>query len=270
MSNRRDVLKALGAAVALASGWPRSAGAAVDGGPTVEAIKKRGALKVGWGIWFPYLYRDPNSKQLTGISTDIFTEMARSMNVRLEFVEDSWSTLIAGLQAGKFDTAVPLAITAERQKAVDFSAPIAKETTDMVVRKEDVGKYSSWRELDVPGKKITTTLGSNTQFLLQRSFKNAELVLVKAGPDSISALASKRADAWAAVHSTVKYALKEHPQLGVIPGEVLAAEPIAFIVKPGDAGFKAWLNEFVGQMKTSGALLKIFQKYELDVSSMPD
>ena len=37
----------------------------------LDDVKKRGTLKVGWAVWFPYAYVDPNTKKVTGFSVDL-------------------------------------------------------------------------------------------------------------------------------------------------------------------------------------------------------
>lgn len=265
--NRRQSLQLLIAGSIAAGMAPRMAGAQAPS--RLEDIKKRGTLRVGWAVWLPYLYRDPSTREIVGVAIDIYKAMADDLKVKLELVEDNWSTLIAGLQANKFDLTALMAITAERQKAVWFSEPIVKEPTDIVVRREDLAKYKAWADLDQPGKTVTTTMGSNTQFSAQKNFKNAEVVLVKAGPDSVNQLLTKRVEGWVAVHSAAAYALKEYPQLAVAPALGLPAEPIAFPVRPGDDALRAWLNGFIAKQVSSGDLLRTLQKYGLDSGSLP-
>jgi ABC-type amino acid transport substrate-binding protein len=215
------------------------------------------------------MYKDPATREVTGIALDIYKAMASEMKVKLELIEDNWSTIIAGLQANKFDLTVPMAITPERSKVVSFTNPVAKEPTDVVMKKEDAASFKSMDDLDKSGKKVTTTMGSNTQFLVQKNFKNAEIVLVKSGPDSINQVLTNRADAWVAVHSSVVYALKEYPQLTAVRRIELPAEPIAFPTRPEDESLRSWINAFVSKQVSSGDLLRTFEKHGLDSSSMP-
>ena len=116
----------------------------------LEEAKSRGTLKVGWGVWWPYIYRDPQTKELRGLDVDLFHELTKQMGVKLEFVEDSWATIIAGLQAKKFDVLLPLVPTPPRLQAATFSKPVFRVSHALMVQKKDVGKYQDWQDLDKP------------------------------------------------------------------------------------------------------------------------
>src|SRR5687767_954344 len=55
--------------------------------PALQAIKSRGELKVGWATFFPYVYRDTKTKEITGFAADFMKVMADSMGVKLVWVE---------------------------------------------------------------------------------------------------------------------------------------------------------------------------------------
>ena len=73
-----------------------------------------GTPGVGWAIWHPYVFRDPKSNQLHGVTYELVHEMGKSMGVKVEWVEDNWNTLAAGIQANKFEVVNLLAITPPR------------------------------------------------------------------------------------------------------------------------------------------------------------
>ena len=117
-------------------------------------IKKNGKLKIGWAVWFPYAYRDSKTKEITGLSIDLGNEMGKALGVEVEWVEDSWATLVAGLQAGKLHLNLPMGITLPRAIAVTYAAPFIQYNEGLMVPKKYAGKYKHWRELDVKGMKI--------------------------------------------------------------------------------------------------------------------
>jgi len=243
--------------------WAQSAPSALD------QIAKRGALRVGWAVYLPYMFRDPKTQEPSGITVDLGQAMAKELKVKVEFVEDSWATMIAGLQAGKFDVTMPLAITEARAQAVSFSDPMTKIHFGRAVRKADVQNYKTWQDLDKPDKRVTTTLGSSAQPLLVK-FKQAQVLLVKDAADSIAQVLTDRADAWLNPYDAFKLAQKQQPDLAVVPGPALGYQEIAFAVRQGDVTFRDWVSRFVKQQKQSGNLLTVIQKYGLDQSYVAD
>lgn len=239
--------------------------AAAQGTPSALAeIQKRGAVKVGWAVVFPYMYRDPKTQQLAGFAVDFATDMAAEMKVKVEFVEDSWATLIAGLQSNKYDVTIAgVAATLPRALAVTFTKPVAKQPLGLMMLAKDAGQFKSWADLDKPGKKITTALGSNVDMFATRRFKQAELIRVKAGPDSIAQVLTGKADAWANSLEAFGLVQKEHPELAVVPGPTFGASPITMAIRQGDFIFRDWLNLYIDEQKATGTLPKLLEKHGL-------
>ncbi len=263
--NRRTVsaLVALSAVAMLGIGHPVKAQSQPQS--TLQEVKNRGTLRVGWGVLFPYMYRDPkNNNQLTGFAVDFMTAMAQSLGVKVEFVEDNWSTMIAGLQANKFDITLPaLGITLPRAEVITYTHPVAREPIGLMVLRKDVDKYTSWKDLDKPEVRITTTLGSNIDLFTTQRFHQAQIIRVKGGPESISQLLGGKADAWANAVEAFKMIGKDRPDLAVVPGPILGSSPIAMGVRQGDFIFRDWVNLFIDEMQRTGRLKELLEAHEL-------
>ena len=77
---------ALGVTLAiLALAVPASAQSLIPTG--LDDIGKTGVFKVGWTSWYPYHFRDPNTKAVTGASQKIIEEIA-----------DRWAFLVKTLR----------------------------------------------------------------------------------------------------------------------------------------------------------------------------
>ena len=229
----------------------------------LNEIKKNGKLRIGWAVWFPYAYRDSKTRELSGFSIDLGNELGKALGVEVEWVEDSWATLIAGLQAGKFELNLPMGITLKRAVAVTYTSAFIQYNEGLMVPKKDAGKYKHWRELDVGDMKITATLGSTTDGFLTKALVNAELIRAKDGATSVAQLLTGRADAWANGYGAFKKILEERDDLVVVPGPVMAAVPVAFVVRQGDYHFREWINYFIrGELQT-GALDRLLEKHGL-------
>jgi ABC-type amino acid transport substrate-binding protein len=232
---------------------------------TLQEIKNRGTLRVGWGVLFPYMYRDPsNNNQLTGFAVDFMNAMAQALGVKVEFIEDNWSTMIAGLQANKFDITLPaLGITLPRAEVITYTHPIARQPIGLMVLKKNVDKYKSWQDLDKPELRITTTLGSNIDLFVTQRFKNAQIIRVKGGPDSIAQMLGGKADAWANAIEAFNMIEKERPDLAIVPGQRLGASPMAMGVRQGDFIWRDWINLFIAEMERTGRLKTMLDAHNL-------
>lgn len=235
----------------------------------LKRIENANTLRVGWAVWHPYVFRNPKNNQLEGISYDLVNELGKAMNVKVDWVEDSWSTLPAGLQANKFEITNLMAITPPRAKVVDFSSPVTQHGLSLIAPQAEVAKTKSWKDWDRPGVKIAVTLGANSDMFVTQQFKQAEIVRLKTVPENVLALVSGRVDAHASTIDALKSIQKQHPNLAIVPGSFGSSE-VAFALPKGDAKFQRRVNEFVAEAKRSGRVTELLKKYGLDGSFAAD
>jgi ABC-type amino acid transport substrate-binding protein len=226
-------------------------------------VIKRGVLRVGWAPWFPYAFRDPKSNQVAGIAADLLKDLATSLKVELRLVEDGWGTMIAGLQADKFDMLMPMAVTPPREAAATFSNNFMKTDLGVMIRPADQAKYKTWQDLDRDGVTITAAMGSNTALYAKQTFKKARIVEMKGEPESVTAVITGKSDAWASTYSAFNGSAPGRSQLVVLPGEPFAYSPVALVVRKGDAVMCEQLNVFLSQYRSSGALLAAVERHGL-------
>ena len=46
---------------------------------TLQEIKGRQELRVGWAVIYPYIYRDPKTNELTGFAVDFMNDMGEAL-----------------------------------------------------------------------------------------------------------------------------------------------------------------------------------------------
>ncbi len=230
-----------------------------------DRIDKQKTLRVGWAVWHPYVFRDPKTNQLQGIAYDLIADMGKSMGVKIDWVEDSWSTLPAGIQANKFEITNLMAITPPRAAVVGFSDSVTKHGLSLIAPQGEVAKTKSWEDWDKPGIKIAVTLGANSDMFVTEKFKRAEIVRLKTVPENVLALVSGRVHAHASTIDALKTIQKEHPTFGIVPGSYGGSE-VAFALPKGDAQLEARVNKFVRDAKQSGLIKQLLDKYGLESS----
>ena len=69
---------------------------------TMDAIVKRGTLRVGFSSFVPWAMQDRNGKYI-GFEIDVAQRLADDLGVKLQPVPTSWDGIIPALLAGKFD-----------------------------------------------------------------------------------------------------------------------------------------------------------------------
>ena len=127
---RRTLLSAaLGAAAFSAIGTPLTVFAAAESDPAqqLDRIKKAGVIRIGTeGVFVPYSYHDEQGR-LTGYDVELARAVAAKIGVQAQFIESSWDSLLAGVDAGRFDIVVnQVEASAARRAKYDFSVPRIK------------------------------------------------------------------------------------------------------------------------------------------------
>jgi len=149
--SRRSLLRAgLAGAAALAGGRPALA-------DTLAVVRQRGELVCATEMAFPPFDFLAN-ETYTGVDRDLIDQVGIELNVKISYLDMPWTSLLPGLEAGKFDlviAAVP--INADRLTRYSFTVPIAEATAALLKRADDA---SIARPRDIAGKTVGGVKGS--------------------------------------------------------------------------------------------------------------
>jgi ABC-type amino acid transport substrate-binding protein len=89
-----------------------------------EVTKSKKLRVCMYPLYYAISFRDPKSNELKGLDVDLAGELAKELGAQLEFVESSFGTFIADLQANKCEIGMfALGATLQRAQAVEFSKP---------------------------------------------------------------------------------------------------------------------------------------------------
>lgn len=227
-------------------------------------VTKSGVLRVCiWPMYYSISFRNPESGQLEGIDIDLSRELAKDMGVKLEYVETSFGSFIADLQANKCDLGMfGVGATMKRAQAVAFSDPYLTSGVYAVVRKG--GPITSWADIDKPGVNAGVSLGSYIETFMRSYFKNAKTVAVAAPATTPAELMAQRVDV---VMTDYPASIKMNAQFDwtttVAPPETLSVTPYAYVMNQGDQIWLNYINLFVRTIKLDGRLKAAAEKNKL-------
>lgn len=130
-------------------------------------IQERGKIIVATeGAWAPWTYHDEDMN-LVGFDVEVAAAIAEKLGVEVEFAENEWSGIFAGLDAGHWDiVANGVEITEERAEKYDFSAPYAYTHTALIV-KDDNEEITTFT--DLADKKVANSLNSTYALLAEKN-----------------------------------------------------------------------------------------------------
>jgi len=176
--NFSRLLRPLGGALILAATAFAPANAADS---VLSEILSEGKLKVGTtGDWNPMSIKDPATNSYEGYDIDVMTELAKDMEVELEFVPTDWKTLVNGVVAGKYHMTGSASISAGRAKAAGYSNSYFSLATVPLVLEKNADKFTDWADLDQEGVTVAATLGTTQEQQVKDFFPNATHKIIEA------------------------------------------------------------------------------------------
>lgn len=232
----------------------------------LEEISRRGEIRVGTVLSAPYVMKNPQTNELEGAIVDMAERLASNLDVELTWVESSYDTMIAGLQAGQYD--VIMAITGRglgRAESVWFTKPWIIGAQSFLTRADD--EIRTLEDLDQPGNVIVVGLGSRAHQIYTETnpdfFQNAEIRAL--APPAIPAqeVASGRAIAYGAGMTETGQLAKEFSDWAdsVILPETPKATGAGFIVPQGQHNLLHYMDLYVDDMIQSGYLLDLADEW---------
>jgi polar amino acid transport system substrate-binding protein len=146
-----------------------------------------------------------------GFQIDLFTEVARRMKREITIDSVSFSTLIPGMMAGRYDfIAAPTTVTKERAESMLFTAGYLWTAYQFGIRKGSA-PIKDWS--DLKGKVVAVNKGTPYETLSKAEGAKHGFTVqpYDTQPDAIQAVVSGRAYAVLGGNTTIVYAASKNP-----------------------------------------------------------
>lgn len=232
-------------------------------GSTLAKVRAAGVLRCGADAsgGAPFWFGDPNDPaHVIGFEVDIMQAIAAKMGVRLEHVQADWLALFDMLKAERCDVLMcGFEVTEDRAKQADFSVPYYRYGEQLTVRAEDRDRFKSLD--DLRGHAITVLNGSAAIEALKEAGWSDDLI--KQYDDSLAPyteVALGRADASLAESIIAAYYAGSDPRLVNQP-TLFSFGEYAAVLRKGDRELLDEINAILQEMKTSGELGAIYQRW---------
>lgn len=273
MSRRIPRLLLAGAVLAaLAAGLAGASTAAVRKNPKIAGevpakIRAKGTLTVAADATYaPMEFIAANGKTVVGVDADLAKALGQVLGLRLKVVNATFSTIIPGLQSGKYDVGMSsFTATKARQKVVDFVTYFSAGTS-FYVKASGGPKIASLADLcgrTVAVENGTTQLDDATAQNAKCKKAGKSGVKVSAFPDQNGAnlaIASGRADVGMADSPVAAYIVKQSHGQFKLSGKSYGTAPYGIALPKGNGMTKPVLHAVQLLMKT-GTYAKILKKW---------
>jgi polar amino acid transport system substrate-binding protein len=263
--DRREALRfalAIGSGAALTSALasPASAQAATDN--TLDNIRVAKVLRIAvLPGELPYFNKDLASGTWSGMCIDMANDIAKLLDVKLEFTESTYGHSILDLQANKIDLGFALNPTPQRALVVDFTHLVFPHPFGAMLRKGLEAK--TWSDINKPEVKIAVDVGSANETVARRFAPNATITSLKARDDVMLQMASGRVDCVVNALVLGLTAIAKNPSLGsykILQSPSVAIPSAMAVRRETDKRWRDFLSVWVDYTRGIGQMREWFVK----------
>jgi polar amino acid transport system substrate-binding protein len=205
--------------------------------------------------------------QPKGFHHDVVAELKKYANFEIRQEILPWTGLLAAVSTGKYDTAITGSIISqERLQVFNFVAPVAEATHYYIKRANDdrIKTVADLNGLTVgvqAGSVLLSRLPELDAMLKKTGGKLGRVVEYTSYPEVYEDLANRRLDY--AVNSIIntKALVKERGNVFAMGQPVSGAGFHAWPLQKGNDDLLQYLNEFVAQLRKTGRLAELQQKW---------
>jgi len=219
---------------------------------------KEGVLTIATeGTYAPFSYYD-DKNELKGYDVDIAREVAKKLNLKIEFLTAPWDAMLAAFDAGKADAVLnQVSVTDERKKKYDYAQPYTVVHGAIITHKDndDIKSFD-----DLKGKKNADSATSN--WAKVAASYGAQNVTVDSFSKSMELLVSKRVDTVVRDNIVFYDFIKQRPGAPVkIAAEGSDTDYTAPIVQKGNTELARQIGKAIEELKNEGKLAEISIRY---------
>ena len=219
---------------------------------------KEGVLTIATeGTYAPFSYYD-DKNELKGYDVDIAREVAKKLNLKIEFLTAPWDAMLAAFDAGKADAVFnQVSVTDERKKKYDYAQPYTVVHGAIITHKDndDIKSFE-----DLKGKKNADSATSN--WAKVAASYGAQNVTVDSFSKSMELLVSKRVDTVVRDNIVFYAFIKQRPGAPVkIAAEGSDTDYTAPIVQKGNTELADQISKAIEELKNEGKLAEISIRY---------
>jgi len=223
---------------------------------TIEAIIKRGVLRVGVSTFVPWAMKDKTGK-FVGFEIDVATRLAKDTGVEVEFIPTKWDGIIPALLTGKFDVIIGgMTIRPDRNLKVNFTIPYDYSGQTICAHRKLAAGFERPEDFNRPEVILGARLGSTSVPAIKRVMPKAEIRLFPDEPQLYQELLNGKLHGVVASLPTPAYQALKYPDTLFAITEPFSRELIGFAVRKGDFDTLNYFNSWIRTVEAEGWLLE--------------
>jgi polar amino acid transport system substrate-binding protein len=234
-----------------------------------DRVLQSKTLRVAYISYPPSFIKDPKTGEYSGIFYEVLQEMAKRMELKVEFVEETaWGTMIESVNSGRADiVCTGLWPNATRGKFADFTDPVYFSPIKAYVKTGNSsfdGKLAAINSRDVA---IAAIDGEMSSIIARADFPNATvhalpqttdvaqmLLEISSGKAAVTFVESAVASEFLEKNANAVQEVNGIPPLRVFPNVMMVAK--------GESELQSMLNISMAELANTGVIDNIVAKYE--------
>lgn len=224
---------------------------------SAEAEAAGGVLTMATNAEFPpYEYHDGG--EIVGIDVEIAGAIAEKLGMTLEIEDIAFDSIIPEVDSGKADIGVAgMTVNEDRLKNVDFSDPYTTASQVIIVKEDSEIAGPD----DLAGKYIGVQLGTTGDiYASDYEADGSTIERYNKGFEAVQAMLQGKIDAVVIDLEPAKVFVSENEGIKILD-EALTVEEYAIAVKKGNTELVEKINGALAELKDSGELQAIIDKY---------
>ena len=229
---------------------------------SMEQILERGVLRIGYNPGnLPFSYFN-EAGELVGYDIAMYHQLARQMEIELEFIPWNYHTLVGQLRSGQFDLAAGgLIVNPKRLAKVAYSRPYMTVTLAIVVPDYQRNAFPTWEDVKNSGLKLGIP-GKTLSEGFERTLEGIKIVKLKSYQEFFQGkrndldgviISAEAGSAW----TTIK------PEYGVAIPEPHLSSPIAIAAAFHNLRLLEFIDDWLVLEKTRGNLNRLYDTWIL-------
>jgi polar amino acid transport system substrate-binding protein len=242
-----------------------------------QAIKDKGTLTVGTDASYaPSEFLAGDGKTIQGFDVDLFTAVAKKLDLKVEFVPAKFDSIITGVQGGKYDVGVSsFTVNPERMQQVNmvsyFNAGTQWATAPGNPKNVDpqnpcgatvaVQQATVQQEEDLPPKIAACKKAGNPM---------RDPLIYEGQDEATAAVVSGKADAMLADSPVVAYAVEQSSDKLEALGDIYDAAPYGYVIPKDQTEMAEAVVAALESLKEDGGYEKALEGWGVEDGAISD
>jgi ABC-type amino acid transport substrate-binding protein len=231
-------------------------GTGAHAGPVLDRVKARHSVRICiWPDYYGVTFRNPRTRQLSGIDIDLSAQLGKDLRTKVEYVESSFATLVQDLKADRCDAGMfAIGMMRERMEHLKFTRPyLASGIYGITTKSNPVVRQ--WSDIDRPGVLVGVQAGTFMGPVMAELLQHAKVVTVTPPATRERELEGGRVDVFMTDYPYSRRLLDNADWARLVaPPQPVRVLPYAYAVKPGDDAWLKAMDDFVARIQRDGRL----------------